>query len=500
VSSQTIASMDAGTKAKPPAPPTRPARSRWWRIAALLLALAAVGGGAWYFMHGRKAEESSEEARSASRGSASGAVAAEVVRPEPGGIPRISAMTGSVHPYESADLYANVSGYLKSQEVVIDGKTIPVDIGVHVKRGDLLAEIDVPEVIAEAEKAAADLEQAKAQAAQAAASVVTAQADQRAAEAAIKEAEADVGRYTAGRNQTFKAFRRYQGLRAQNAVEQDVVDQKEDAYESAVAAEKSAKAAIVTVEARVAAAKAKVDQAEADRKSAEANVDVARAKLKKAEALVAYTKIRSPYTGVITHREFFPGDFIRSASEGNSRPMLTVARTDLMRVVTKIADKDVPYADVGDPAVVTIDALPGEQFRGTIARFTEAEIPNERTMRTEIDLPNDPKSPAGGRLRDGMYGLATITLQPAGRHLVLPSACVTDRGEGNEGTVLVARDGHARAAKVRIGADDGVHVEVVSGLSADDEVIIPNGAVSDGTAINPTKAAVAGTGQGGHGH
>ena len=201
-----------------------------------------------------------------------------------------------------------------------------------------------------------------------------------------------------------------------------MVDQKEDAYESALAAEKAARAAIITANAKVSAAKAKIDQAVADRKAAEANVAVAKSKLKKAEVFVTYTRIVSPYTGVVTHRGYFPGDFIRSATEGNTRPMFTVARNDLMRIVTKISDLDVPYADIGDPAVVTIDALPGVKLPGKISRFTEAEIPNERTMVTEIDIPNDENSPSHGRLRDGMYGFATIQLTPPSDHMTLPRA------------------------------------------------------------------------------
>src|SRR5262249_49180920 len=159
-------------------------------------------------------------------------------------------------------------------------------------------------------------------------------------------------------------------------------------YESASAAEAAARAAIVTARAKVAAAEARIQQALADQKAAEANVKIAAAKLKKAEALVGYTRIASPYTGVVTRRNFHVGDFIRSAVEGGNVPLLTVARTDVMRVVTKVADPDVPYLDVGDPAVVTVNALPGVKFHGKVARFSHAEDPTERTMRTEIDLKN----------------------------------------------------------------------------------------------------------------
>jgi HlyD family secretion protein len=235
----------------------------------------------------------------------------------------------------------------------------------------------------------------------------------------------------------------------------------------------------------VAAAKAKIDQALADQKAAEANIAVMQAKLKKAQAIVGYMSIVSPYTGVVTHRSYFVGDFIRSASDGNTKPLFTVARTDLMRVVTKISDLDVPYVDVGDPAIVTIQALPGLKLPGKVSRFTESEIPNERTMSTEIDIPNDEKSPAHGRLRDGMYGEALIILNPPSDHLTLPSSCLIGPAKEYDNRVLVVKDGHATAVKVKTGTDDGIHVEILSGVTLKDQVIIPDGEVADGTPVIP---------------
>ncbi len=398
-------------------------------------------------------------------------------------------MVGSVHSFEWADLFAKVSGFLKSQQVDRDGKTIPVDIGLHVQKGELLAEIDDPEIYAEADKAAADVEQARAQAAQAVAALETAKANLEAEKAAVKEAEADVGRYVAHRQETSKAYERYKGLRTMSAVEQDVVDQKEDAYESAIAAEGSAKADVITANAKVVAATAKVAQAAADLKASQANIKVAEATLKKAQALVDYTKIRSPYTGVVTERKFHVGDFIRSAAEGGTTSLLTVARTDLMRVETKIPDLDVPYANVGDPAVVRLNALEGLELHGVISRISEAEEPTERMMRAEIDLPNDANSPAHGRLREGMYGETIITLEPASKNLSIPSSCILSRTETHTATVLVVRDGRAKEITIQTGDDDGLRTEVLSGLDAKDQVIIPNGTVAEGTPVTPTEAA-----------
>jgi HlyD family secretion protein len=491
VSSQGIATTEVGVNRPAPTPPGHgKRRSGWWKIALAAVVIGAGGGAAWLAFGNHKAGADGDE-KAASAAPSATATAVEIVLPKKGVMEQISSMVGSVHPFEWADLYANVSGFLKSQEVEVNGKKVMADIGVRVKKGDLLAEIDVPEVFAARDQAAADLEQAESMVHQADARIAAARAEQKASQASVVEAEANVGRYTAAREETSKSFNRYKGLRAQSAVEQDVVDQKQDAYESAVAAEKGSRAAVLTAEAKVEAAKAEVVKTQADRKVADANVKVAKAKLAKAQAFVDYTRIRSPYTGVITARNFFPGDFIRSASEGNSRPLLTVSRTDLMRVVTKISDVDVPFANVGDPAVVTIDALPGERFPGKIARFSESEIPSERTMRTEIDLPNDEHSPAHGRLREGMFGQAYIQLTPPSGHLTIPSSTLIGPAERNKNAVLVLRDGHARRTEVLTGADNGVVVEIVSGLKPDDQVILPSGSVADGTPVIPTDATKA---------
>src|SRR5262249_5582783 len=157
----------------------------------------------------------------------------------------------------------------------------------------------------------------------------------------------------------------------------------QDAYESALADEAASKEAVNAREAAAVAARAKIDRAEADLKSARANVDVYKARLKAAKVNVAYTEIRSPYDGVVTMRQYHVGDFIRSAADSQGPPLLTVAKTDVMRVVTKVADLDVPFTDAGDPAVVTLDALPGLELPGKVSRISYTEDPTERTMRTE---------------------------------------------------------------------------------------------------------------------
>jgi RND family efflux transporter MFP subunit len=440
-----------------------------WLLPLALVVLAGLGMAWWWKHEPRNQAHAATKGHGGEHGTSEGTptpVQVEVVHPVKGGIVRTSSQTGSVHAFESAELYAKISGYLK---------VLSVDIGDRVKQGQILAVLDNPELVEDADRAAAALDQAKAAVTQADARINTAEADLKAAEAEVLKARADIERYTSTRKFRAKELARYRGLHAKQAVPQQIVDEEEEHYESALAAERSAQAEVVSSQAKVTSAHAMVDQTKADLVAAKANVEVASSNLAKAKVLVEYTKIVSPYTGVVTLRGFHRGDFIRAADAGPTRPILTVARTDKVRVVTYIPDRDVPFADVGDKATVTLDALPGENFVGTVSRFAYTEDTLSRTMRTEIDLEN-PKD----RLREGMYGLATIILDPSTQYLTVPTSALTGKTGQGEASVFVIRAGRAHLTPIKIGADDGLRVEVLSNLRPEDEVVLNPTQVTDG--------------------
>ena len=372
---------------------------------------------------------------------------------------------GSVHSFESVELYAMVSGYLRSQGV---------DIGSRVKKGEVLAEIDVPREIQSAEEATALLEQARAQALQMDAKVKAMEAERDTASATIAQTESDVDRLVANLRLAESQLARVKGLHERNAIEKRLVDEQRRDLEVAIAAERTGRLAILTAKARLAGAVAKVDQARADVAEAIAAVGVAEARAAKARVDLTYAKIVAPFDGFVTSRSFHPGAFIRSASDGNQTPLLTVSRTDLMRVVVRVPDRDVTLTDPGDPAVVTIDGLGGREFRGVVSRIGESEDSATRTMRVEIDLPNP-----DDLLREGMYGRASISLEKASVRLTLPTACILDRSGKGQGVVQVVRDGKVDRVKVTLGADNGTLVEMDSGLGPDDDVVLRSSTTLD---------------------
>jgi RND family efflux transporter MFP subunit len=387
-----------------------------------------------------------------------------------GGLVRQTSQPGSIHAYESVDMYAKVSGFLKTQAV---------DIGDVVRRGDVLAVIDAPELEKDVEEMAAAVEQARARAALAEAKVTTAEAEREAVAATLAQAEAEIARQVARRSLGEKQYERIKGLHARDAVEKRLVDEEEQVLESARAGERSARASALIAKAQQVASEARVRQARADVAEAMTAIRLAEARTGRSRVVRDYCRIVAPFDGVITSRHFHPGAFVRSAAEGTGLPLLTVMRTDRMRVIVQVPDLDVALLDVGDPATVVIDALKGRSFPGAVSRVARAENPTTRTMRVEIDLENPT-----GMLCEGMYGRATIELRPPSKGLALPASCVVGHSAKGEARVYVVRDGRVRPASVIVCADDGSTTEILSGLDPEDSVVLnPRGVNEDGTPV-----------------
>ncbi len=461
----------------PPRDLARPARlkraARRWRVAAVLLGLTATVALSWPMLRGDRSHADLLSGSNLGPARSPAATRVDVVHPERGGVRRLTIQPGTVHAFEWADLYAKASGFLKSQSV---------DIGSSVKKGQILAEIDAPELEEDVEQAAASLEQARAQTEQAVARVETAEAERDTASASETQVRADLERLAAKMSLTQKQYERVRSLNERNAVDRKLVDEAQLDFEVASAGERTGRAAIETARAQKKTAEAKLRQAKADLVEAQAFVGVTQSRLDRARVLADYSRIKAPFDGVVTRRNLHLGSFIRSAADGTPVPMLTVARTDLMRVVVQVPDLDVPLLDAGDGATLIVDALKSRSFAGAVSRLSKSEDPTTRTMRVEIDLPNP-----DGRLVEGMYGRATIELQPPTEHLCLPAACLTGHSANGNATAFVVRDNKARRTSVKVGSDDGSLVEILSGLRPDDEVVVrPGSALDDGSPVLAT--------------
>ena len=447
-----------------------------WHLFALI-ALAGVCATGWYTLVRGKpvlaAESPPQEGAKSAR-----LVTVEVVQPSPGGIDRVCVQPGTVEPFESADLYAKTSGFLVEQTV---------DIGSRVTRGETLARISVPESEKQVLQDEADVVRADSRVDQMMAAITATEADLGAATAGVALAQAELSSKTSYRAYRQKQLDRIRALVSKMAIDEKLAEEHEDHFQAAVAAELAATGAIAAARQKEAAAAARVKQAKADLKYAQAEVTVAKARLAKSRVMLEYTVIKSPYTGVVTRRSFHVGDFVRSADAGGERtPVLAVERTDLMRVVVQVPDRDVPFVHPGNPAVVQIDALSGEVFktageaRVEVSRSAASEDPHTRMMRTEVDLPNPQ-----GKLRRGMFGRVSLTLRSGSQAAVrIPSVALVGKAEGGKATVRVVRDDITQIVPVEYGADNGAEVEILSGLTLADQVVIrASGPVENGTTV-----------------
>jgi RND family efflux transporter MFP subunit len=420
--------------------------------------LAGAAGGSYFWYRGSGENGTLEHIKNVVQGRPA-KVRVEVVRPQKGDMDRTTVQPASAHPFEAVQIYAAVSGYLKTQNV---------DIGSVVKRDDVLAVLHVPNLDKQVERCQAGVEQANAKALQMSARVDSAKADWKAALADVTRTEKAVQSAKAWTKFRQTQWGRYRSLLQKSSIEAKAVDEAQEHYEAAREAEGAAQAAVAHAEAVVLAKLAKIKQAEADVVEAQAEVKVFQAELDKAEVQCGFATIRSPYDGVVTQRNYQPRDFIRAATEGGSGnpPLLAVERTDKLRVVVQVPARDVPYTDNGDPATVEFDSLPGVAYKASVSRTSRAQDPNTRLMRTEIDLPNP-----DGKILPGMFGRATIILERAPNVLSLPTSCIVKANDGKT-SVYVVRDSKAWLIPVETGPDTGVRVAIVKGLDEMDQVVL----------------------------
>jgi membrane fusion protein (multidrug efflux system) len=174
-------------------------------------------------------------------------------------------------------------------------------------------------------------------------------------------------------------------------------------------------------------------------------------------------QIRSPPDGFVASRRGNAGEFVRSAVSGGSSSTLTIAHTRVVRLVALMPDSDVPYVNVGDPAVFSSGACK-TSFKGKVSHVAGVEDPTARAMRVEIDLENK-----DGRLRPGMRGWLEIRLVDRVEGFLIPSRAVGRLGGGLY--CYPAIDGHMVRTDIFIAHQDGERTWVSAGLAEGDHIV-----------------------------
>ena len=268
-------------------------------------------------------------------------------------------------------MFSKIAGYVE---------TVHVDIGDKVKKSQPLVTLHVPELADDVCQKTALVTQAEAELKQAEASVSAAEAATDTATAKIEEAQAGITR-SAGEYERWKGeYARVKELAANGSVTQKLADETLNQYRAAEASQHGAAAAVRSAEAAAHEAQANAAKAEADRVAADARVAVAQANLARAQTMLDYATIRSPYDGVVTRRSVDTGHFVQAATTG-ATPLLVVARTDKVRIFVEVPEMEAASVDVGDPAVIRPQALPGSDLSAPVTRTSWSLDPANRSLR-----------------------------------------------------------------------------------------------------------------------
>ena len=324
-------------------------------------------------------------------------------------------LPGTLQAYVESPIYARTNGYLKKWYH---------DIGSSVKKDDLLADIDTPEVDQQLDQARADLNTSKAN---------------------VQLSEITAARYS-------------------ELIKTDGVSKQE------------------------------VDNALGDLAAKRAMVQSSEANVRRLQDLESFKRIYAPFSGVLTQRNVDIGNLINAGNGGTSQQLFFLAQTDPIRVYVNVPEAYAPSIRAGLGAYLELTQYPGLKFQGKVVRTANAIDLSTRTLLTEVDVPN-----ASGQLLPGGYAQVHLNVKVVGQRLQVPVNSLLFRSEGLR-AVLVDANHHAHLQTLAIGRDYGVTLEVLTGLKADDWIVLnPADSLIDGQEVrvkevpNPMAPAPAAT-------
>jgi RND family efflux transporter MFP subunit len=410
-------------------PNRRPATLTLVAIALLLAVLIVVGFFVGYLPRQRReavlAAESKETGRTLPVVNVS-----RVTRSEGNSL---LVLPGNIQAVTEAPILARATGYIRKRYV---------DIGDRVKAGQVVAEVEAPELDQQILQANAAIEQAKSSVQQ--------------AEAAIQQGRANenLARLTAGR--------------MSNLLGRGVISKQDnDNAQAQYAAQQANTEALVKAAAAM-----------------RSSVAAAEANLARLDQLKTYQTVRAPFDGVITLRNVDTGALV---NEGSTL-LFRVAQTGTLRTYINLPQADAESVKVGQRAIISIAELPGRKFDGAVTRTSNSLDPATRTLLTEVQVRN-----ADGSLMPGMFAEVDLTVPRKYPPLLIPGDTLVVRSDGPQ-VAVVARDGAVHFTRIQLGRDYGDRLEVISGLQEGQQLAVnPSDDVREGVKVNavaaPEKAA-----------
>ena len=311
-------------------------------------------------------------------------------------------MAAEFRPYQQAALHAKIAGFLQS---------ISVDVGDHVREGQAIAQLDVPELKNDLEKALA----------------------------AHRASEQEVLRGEANYNEAYLASQRLQDVAKQNA--KLVAQQELDAVQT-----KEASAA-----GSLDAAKQRIQECQAE--------------VSKVRSMIAYTTITAPFDGVITKRYVDTGALVPAGTSSSAQtPVVDIAEDKRLRLIFPVPESAVSLVKVDAPVRITVGSL-GVTIEGKVSRFSGKVDRATRTMSTEVAIDN-----SDGRLKPGMYASVALVVRESKSAIAVPVQSIT---VGEKPSVLVvSKSGTVEERRVKLGLQTPEKTEVLSGLEPGEMVIV----------------------------
>jgi RND family efflux transporter MFP subunit len=329
-------------------------------------------------------------------------------------------LSGAFRPYQQVDVHAKVAGFIRK---------IYVDVGDHVKAGQVLAILEVPELSAQVAGAKAEIQRY--------------QDAVRRSESEIQRAESTHAAYHTAYGRLKQASESRPGLIAEQELDDSMAKDKETS--------------------------AQIESARASLAESQSQMMAARTDLDRLSALEAYSHITAPFAGVVTKRYADTGALIQAgtASETQSMPVVQLAEWSRLRLVVPVPESAVSQLLLGGAVKVHVSAM-NRDFDGRVARFADALDDETRTMHTEIDVEN-----SDGTLKEGMYAEAKIILKQENDALTIPIQALERNSSG--GTVLIVdAEGRLEERQVKLGAESSDRVEILAGVAENDRVAIGN--------------------------
>jgi len=340
-------------------------------------------------------------------------------------------------PFQEIDVYAKEAGYVHD---------LMVDYGTRVKKGQLMAVLEIPELQAQIQQDEAAVRNATEM---------------------ITHAEHELNRVEAAHQPLHAAFERLSTVaksRPGLVAQQEVDD----------------------AQGRDLAAEAQIEASRSTLQSAQSQLQAAQAKKEHDSVLFAYARITAPFEGVVTQRYANQGTLMQAGTSSSTQviPLVRLSQDNLFRLVIPVPETYVRYIKIGEPVSVNVSSL-NRTFPGKVTRFSVDVKEDTRTMHTEVDVPNPDRV-----LVPGMYAEATLVLEQKDNAVAVPLQAIERSGEATS-VYVVTPENKIDVRRIKLGVETATDAEALDGVAEGDMVVVGDrSGLKTGQIVRPQEVQV----------